>query len=240
MPENLRHSCLQIFEERADLTLSSQGSGILVSRKGCYWLVTAAHVLLNFGPRRYFFLAGLEIMGVPDIVVSSRPLADESDRDPYDLALVGLRVEIADALTREGHSFYPISDETIVRGYRDFGEVKCVLAGFPDKLTDIDSDEGNISSKCMVYVCNVVKETKVRVLRIDPKIHVCVEYEARQGPKKNRAPAPAGASGGALWVQSDDRWLLAALVVQHDKKKKFIVATRLGRVFAEIYHQTRE
>lgn len=239
MPDHHGNSCLQIFEEVENGLMQFQGSGVLIRRNERHWFITAVHVLCEINKRRYFYRGNDGIVGfdATQLYSTCAPNPEGIAKDSKDLGVVRITDEMASAIQAGGHLFYDAPNENVSRGHSDFGEARCTFYGFPGALTQVIlAEKPTIASTCLIYESTLLSEQLLRLMKIDPAFHVALQWETKPKAPADRAPNPEGMSGGGIWVNEGNGSKLVAIATEYDRKKRFVLGTRVYGILALIDH----
>jgi hypothetical protein len=237
-PAHLGRVVTPIFQEVSAGALTFCGSAVLLSGpQDTHWLVSAAHVLAELDHSQlavaanggsYFYVV------VKGKVISTCELTPENAaNDGKDLAFVQLHPVTVRELQREFH-FLPLSAVDHVR--QTPVPMLCVLNGYPGQYATMEDGRPvkliELRTKSFLLPDAEVKRRQ----KLCPAVHLVAPFQRMRDDagQTMKVPDPAGMSGGAIWTQAGDEFLLTGIIIEHDRHRKEIVGTRVSRLAEEI------
>jgi hypothetical protein len=219
-----------------------QATGILLRVDGCHFLVTAGHAVIRTRERHLY-------AGFPDIALQRVPaLVRQASRidflveDDLDIGLLPLP---SSKLGKFSSGTFLDMDSLYVSGPPDpWGDKSpdFLVYGFPVAASQVKIDRAakfirQTSFNLRTYASPASEYAKQRMtpqrhllLNHDPK-DVLVEGQLRTMPNM------VGVSGGAvIYCPRNRRPALIAMVIEHHRTSRVIVATRIGHIIAFARH----
>jgi len=223
-----------IYGVTAEGNAVPDGSGVLLSVADQRFVLTAGHVLEDWGSRQY----ALSFGALGHIDLTSLP-AQVSAEDKGDLALLPLTHEMAQRVTQSGKDFVSLF-ETDPRGDEPAAGTYAVL-GYPKPWAKSDGNGGWVSH-AIWYPTQLAPS-----LNYDPGLEILLEIDVENlDAKGDRDPLPylGGISGCGIWrlhVKGDrpEAWSIDAIRlvgIEHHVvgKNEAIKGTRIRHVLAGI------
>jgi hypothetical protein len=212
-------------------------SAILYRKEAQTFLITAGHVIRDFGETIYVPLKIGEYLPHGLLyAISKNGTAFGSKDDTIDVAAIHLD----DPSPLSGEYLILTSNNLILQIPEDqLHKIAFVLCGFPWRQSKVSTRKKSAVAKTLAYYCQHAPISAFRHGDFEEKYHYALEYHRRtliRGTKTRViAPMLHGVSGGGVWVQTDARdFRLAAIPVDWDQNHALVHATKIGNVLGKL------
>lgn len=218
------------------------GSGILLAVGSERFLITAAHVLDENKITSLYLPGESELIEISGPARQSRPPKNDRSLDHLDTAYVHLSDEI---VCRISKVFWFLSPEFI-----DVSDVSTegkhyMFTGYPHKAIEPSRRKRKISAQLHSYTDLASGGEVYARVNANPDLNIVINFDAKQAKDENgRTVTPKerrGMSGGGVWnAVSGPRVLgmpnvrLCGVAIEHHKKHKCLVATKINFVLESI------
>lgn len=221
---------LFVWSEEKEGNLEPLGSAVLFRIADFYYLITAAHCIMQNG--KQIKIGILDNQGKMQLIRGSSLMKHED----VDLAAVKLSDRSIKVLL-EKYKFLDVSQVMFNKGIKD--EEVYLIVGYPITKTKVDNKRKRISHEAFVYISKSKAENMYVKLGYSKEQNTLLGFNQRRSTftgstEMNMSPEPKGVSGGGLWfIQSYDvakkedvTFLLCGIMIEHDKKQNMMIATK--------------
>jgi hypothetical protein len=193
-------------------------SCVLLKIADTSFIITAAHVIDDIVHKNmlvYLPSASLEEMPISLEQIDSltSPLNQSRDRqdDPYDVAIIKLKPEVAERLAT--HMRF-VTLDGVEPHYLRLPPADFAIVGYPCQLSDRNEEDKTIVSTVMPYFTSLYDDDGARVM-FDPQIHILMSFRSTYTFKDVEygldLPSPKGMSGCGMWRVKDEAEPLESL-----------------------------
>ena len=211
------------------------GSGLLLAVGDARLIVTAAHVLDEFGDGTIYLARGMTFEGARCTATSTQvPANGTREDDEIDIAVVRLPVEVGLAMERFGCRF--LDPALLAPEIAPTSPARFLFMGYPSRRNQPWSTERIIRPEGVAARCLRVPHEDVGDLGWHPDLHVLGrfrrDYMADHSGARMTAPLPHGMSGGPVWVQrpGSNEFVVAGIGIEYNRHRHLLVGTHVGAV----------
>ena len=255
MPMIDRHT-IQIFN-KTDRAVEPFGTGILVTYKNHFFIVSAAHVLELDNIKNLFFeLSGNDrgqtsFKGIGKYaILTSQKIEGNRDNDKLDIAVMKLLGKDDIKSLQENFEFYDYEEaETNHQPIEDIPYY--VVFGYPASQTKVNRHKKNKYRKAFVYNSRTKINSKCEEEGYSLQNNLFIDFPKRlQNGDSGELfipPNPRGISGCGLWCITDSvnlqtrywHYQLVGIMIEHHEKD-LLIGTKLNQVDAIIKFVNQE
>ena len=241
--ELLSQSVVPLFAECPNRRPQALGTGLLVSRAGAYYLISAAHVLDEAFGTNVFFYAGERtthrLRGIYRSTPTTNPI--KRDDDPLDVGVFRFVEPNLGQLTEIGKSAIDFGALRSVREDRWKG--KYLLCGFPGSKSSFHAKNRQYESGYLQHLAAASPAWRYREYGLDPKNHVMLPYDEKiswdEFGNHVGLLSPKGLSGSPVWSCVTDgatSEVVAGILIESRNHDKNLVATDVKYAIDIIQH----
>jgi hypothetical protein len=220
------------------------GSAVLLWHRGQRYFVTAAHVLDAFPSHSYSI--GSESRWITVSGPYRMTVAPGGDRDADHVDIGFGKVSAAAAAALDGCHFLGASQVTVSEKLQFDGpsRSKYLALGYPLNKFEFKRYANRTETPNLSLLANIVPEADHLALKVSVETHIAAEFDYKQvytttGP--GLSPKLLGISGGGVFrfpiaERKTDLTLptLTGIMIEQDKEKRRLLATRIGVVLSLI------
>jgi hypothetical protein len=221
------------------------GSGVLIWQRGARYVLTAAHVAEAFPGHAVYVGTNTSWIELPHPFYKTNPPRGKDRRsDQLDFAFAPVRDQAAESL--DGCHFLDASetspDEHVI--FTPPHRSKYTVFGYPLNRFDMSYPTRTSYPKNIAFTGAIASRDEYKTLGLTVDGHIVIECDQdRVSSKKgvHSGPKLDGVSGGGIFrmpsletIGNVARPRLAGVVIEHDRRHRLLVATRLGTILAAI------
>ncbi|TGM68661.1 hypothetical protein EHQ94_07055 [Leptospira meyeri] len=242
----IEKSTIPIFKESEKKLPFQYGTGVLLEIENRYFLISAAHTILDESPKIYLPF-GDEVKHVGGNIVGTKlPASGFRNDDRIDLASLELQDSLIDDL-KKYFTFIKIENTGLFLSPKE--KYIYIITGFPHNKTKIIRNESIKSSSFSYFNSNLLNNNE-KYIKTKTKFHshLLMEFDKKQIINSEdvqiKTPKLDGMSGCGFWCipnllpnnLNELPLLLAGIFIEHHESENVLVGTRI-HIILELLRQ---
>ncbi|MPQ82914.1 hypothetical protein F0170_02250 [Pseudomonas sp. MAFF 730085] len=236
---------LPIFKDMNSGRPDLIGTGFVIDFHGCFYFVTAAHVMDHheYEQPLFYFTNQINRQHIQGSFRTSSQDVANRNNDQVDLIVV--KLPAGKGCPDESIQKSAISLDLITRDTSKIGDCRLILSGYP--LTKYKPDENKklLNTVCYTWMGKSISDETYRRFKFEKNQNLLIQFERKNtmgldGLKGMMFPEPRGVSGSPVWhtigYRNEERilviegFLLAGVLIEHIREGKFFLATSIDTV----------
>lgn len=193
-------STIQFYTNSKEGNPRAFGSGLLLTLKGRYFMVTAAHVIAEHHENIFLILPDCEQRLGGRLVSTAIPTLGYREDDSTDLSAMELTDKKLIDLLQKHHIFLKRSDLSIAQRH---STPQYLSVGFPGSETKYHEEEKELEANPYPVQSEVAENFNYEKVGISFATHIAIKFEGEvvsaSNPTPHSTPHMGGISGSGLW-----------------------------------------
>lgn len=122
------------------------------------------------------------------------------------------------------------------------GDISCVLTGYPGGKNKTRPKSIYVKSNEVAWYFTTIEPKEYEKYGLDPRYHLAVKHDREvytDKGQKVRPPKMKGMSGGPMWIDAGDGYVLTAITTDHLIEERIVFGTRIEIAVNAVYELLR-